>query len=100
LDWLQRYSSKHAYPPGGGVITDETFFSNQFLYIAEYSAANRKENGGWAGELVRISFLVAISDLERNPDHWNDEFFPSDTHKGFSCEEFASRHFAMVANSA
>lgn len=52
-------------------------FSNQILYIAEYSSQNRKETGGWAGELAKVSFLVAISDMKNH--HWpNDSVDLSD----------------------
>ena len=53
-------------------------FSRQMIYIAQFSSENRKENGGWAGELVRVSFLVAISDINRDPKGWADNWMWND----------------------
>lgn len=75
LDGLQKYSAQHSLTGNFGMISDESFFSRELLYLAEYVAANRKEAGGRGSELLRLSFLVALSDIEKNPDNWHEEFF-------------------------
>ena len=70
--WTYILDTMNAYEEATRDAPYYTVFANQFLGIAKLSYANRSEANGWAGDFVRLSFLVAAKDLNENADMWNN----------------------------